>query len=212
VFEEKEGLLPFEEAKLYGHNATHALAAYLGALKGVRTIAELGQLSGVLEFLRAAFLNESGETLIRKYRGIDALFTGEGYEEYADDLLKRMLNPYLGDTVERVGRDPLRKLSWDDRLVGTVREALQQGVEPRRFAAGVAAALATLEPSFLLTDAPAIDRLKQLWADASPVESEAERLITLVLRSARLLRLWLRSEATDLEHFFCGIGAFWGHP
>jgi mannitol-1-phosphate/altronate dehydrogenase len=35
VFEEKPDLLPFEEAKLFGHNATHALAAYLAALAGV---------------------------------------------------------------------------------------------------------------------------------------------------------------------------------
>src|SRR5262245_41940301 len=34
VFEEKPDLLPFEEAKLYGHNAVHAAAAYLGALAG----------------------------------------------------------------------------------------------------------------------------------------------------------------------------------
>ncbi len=29
VFEEKEDLLPFEEAKLYGHNAVHSLLGYL---------------------------------------------------------------------------------------------------------------------------------------------------------------------------------------
>ena len=34
IFEEKDNLLPFEEAKLYGHNATHALAAYVGACPG----------------------------------------------------------------------------------------------------------------------------------------------------------------------------------
>jgi len=210
VFEEKDDLLPFEEAKLYGHNATHALAAYLGALKGVRTIAELERLPGILRFLRAAFINESGETLIRKHRGIDSLFTEDGYADYADDLLRRMLNPFLGDTVERVGRDPLRKLGWDDRLVGTVREALQQGVEPKRYAAGVSAALATLEPSFLSADSPAIDRLKQLWVDASPAELEASRVTDLVLDSARLLRLWLRSEVTDFERFFVGVEAFRG--
>ena len=45
VFEEKDHLLPFEEAKLYGHNATHALAAYIGAVRGVTQIAELKRLA-----------------------------------------------------------------------------------------------------------------------------------------------------------------------
>ena len=43
VFEEKKDLLPFEEAKLYGQKATHALAANLGALKGIRFIADLNR-------------------------------------------------------------------------------------------------------------------------------------------------------------------------
>jgi mannitol-1-phosphate 5-dehydrogenase len=75
VFEEKADLLPFEEAKLYGHNATHALAAYLGAIRGVEYIADLRNMPGMLSFLRAAFIQESGEALIRKHAGIDPLFT-----------------------------------------------------------------------------------------------------------------------------------------
>ncbi|HBG25642.1 MAG: hypothetical protein A2Y10_16010 [Planctomycetes bacterium GWF2_41_51] len=38
VFTEKEDLLLFEEAKLYGHNAIHALLAYLGAQKGTKKL------------------------------------------------------------------------------------------------------------------------------------------------------------------------------
>jgi hypothetical protein len=34
VFEEKDDLLPFEEAKLYGHNAVHALLGSLARLRG----------------------------------------------------------------------------------------------------------------------------------------------------------------------------------
>jgi len=121
VFEEKEDLLPFEEAKLYGHNATHALAAYIGSITGAARIADLQQTPGALPFLRAAFLEESGPALIKKRAGIDPLFTEAGYRHYADDLLARMVNPFLRDTVERVGRDPHRKLGWNDRLIGTIR-------------------------------------------------------------------------------------------
>jgi mannitol-1-phosphate 5-dehydrogenase len=127
AFEEKDDLTPFEEAKLYGHNATHALAAYLGHLLGATHIAELQHLPGVLPFLRAAALEESGAALLKRHAGADAMFTPEGYREFTEELISRMFNPYLRDTVERVGRDPARKLGWDDRLVGTMRLCLRRG-------------------------------------------------------------------------------------
>jgi mannitol-1-phosphate 5-dehydrogenase len=107
----KEDLLPFEEAKLYGHNATHALAAYVGSLRGLEQMAELRQFPDLLRFLRAAFVQESGEALTRKHAGKDRVFTREGFRYYAEDLLKRMTNPHLRDTVERVGRDRSESLA-----------------------------------------------------------------------------------------------------
>ena len=41
-------------------------------------------------------------------------------------------------------RDPRRKLGLDDRLVGTMRVALEQGIEPKRYALGAAAAVELL--------------------------------------------------------------------
>ena len=41
VFIEKDDLLPFEEAKLYGHNAIHALLGFIGTLKGYAKMPEL---------------------------------------------------------------------------------------------------------------------------------------------------------------------------
>jgi mannitol-1-phosphate/altronate dehydrogenase len=204
AFEEKADLLPFEEAKLYGHNATHALAAYVGAVRGVQRIADLPGVAGVLPFLRAAFIEESGEALIRKHAGVDPLFTPEGYRAYADDLLARMTNPYLQDTAERVGRDPQRKLGWDDRLIGTLRVALRQGVAPRRYALGAAAALAVLDESVLDTqgDAPLADRLTPLWAGASPDPHEKESVLALVEEGRRRLRRWREVGWPDLERFF----------
>jgi len=142
VFVEKDDLIPFEEAKLYGHNAVHALLAYLGALKGYRMMSELKEDRRLIDIAKAAFLNESGAALTRKYADLnDALFTEQGYREYAEDLLARMTNPFLGDTVSRAGRDPLRKLAYDDRIFGTMRLALEYGIEPVNMALGAAAAI-----------------------------------------------------------------------
>jgi mannitol-1-phosphate 5-dehydrogenase len=202
VFEEKQDLLPFEEAKLYGHNATHALAAYMGGLAGAQRIADLNTMPGALAFLRAAFLEESGEALVRKHAGVDPLFTREGFAHYAGDLLARMTNPYLLDTVERVGRDPARKLGWNDRLVGTMRVALDWGVEPRRYACGAAAALAALDRSILEQAYPARALLVPLWRDASPAQSELDAVLDRIEAGLHQLRAWYGSRLRDPEHLF----------
>jgi mannitol-1-phosphate 5-dehydrogenase len=199
AFVEKEDLLPFEEAKLYGHNATHALAAYLASLRGLGRIADLRQTPDLLGFIRAAFLEESGESLIRKHAGKDRLFTPEGYREYADDLLARMTNPHLQDSVERVGRDPHRKLGWDDRLVGTLRLALQQNVVPRRYALGAAAALATLDPSFLQTDMPACALLAPLWGNETVETKEAQEVLRLIEDAKHRLKQWRDSGFREIS-------------
>ncbi len=135
VFIEKDDLLPFEEAKLYGHNAIHAMLAYLGAAKGYTKMTELKGDQAVMKVARDAFLNESGTALIKKYADLgDELFTPAGYRAYADDLLERMTNPYLADTIARAGRDVKRKLGLNDRIFGTMSLALSQGLEPKNMA------------------------------------------------------------------------------
>jgi len=190
VFLEKEDLLPFEEAKLFGHNATHALAAYLAMVAGKRYIAELKH-SAIFSFLREAFIEESGGALVRKYQGVDPLFTPDGYRDYVDDLLERMTNPFLKDTAERVGRDPERKLGWDDRLIGTIRLALDQRIEPRRYAVGAAAALTIVDPS-LWQDHPerCADVLKQFWGEHPRKAEEEAAVLQSISRAFTPLCRW----------------------
>ncbi|MBE0690922.1 MAG: hypothetical protein IH587_12460 [Anaerolineae bacterium] len=198
VFEEKADLLPFEEAKLYGHNATHALAAYLGNLCGVSFISELREIPGALAFLREAFLEESGAALIKKYTHSDPLFTDAGYTAYADDLLTRMMNPYLRDSTERVGRDPTRKLGWNDRLIGTMRLARAQNIVPRRFALGAAAALAMLDQQNIEARIPIEPALTAIWHDANPDRAEAAIMLKLIEGARNHLRSAMSGESSQL--------------
>ncbi len=191
IFIEKDDLLPFAEAKLYGHNATHALAAYLGALLGLRFIAELAERRDVMAVLRRAFVDESGAALCRKYAGYDPLFTPAGYTAYAEDLLARMTNPHLHDTVARVGRDPRRKLGWDDRLIGTMRLAWSQGIVPRSYAVGAAAALAVLDPTALMDAVVAADHLRSIW-HGQTLTPEHETMLALVEQGRQTLLSWSR--------------------
>ena len=206
VFREKEDLLPFEEAKLYGHNAIHALIGYLAELRGHLTVAEAGRDAWIMGVARRAFIEESGAALVRRHAGVgDPLFTPAGYAEYADDLLERMVNPNLNDLVERVGRDHTRKLGIEDRLYGTLALALEAGIEPRNLALGAAAGVVSMirrraapagvslpDSEEALDEASLGELLRALWGQSGQALAQAagaERLVALTAEALRRLRV-----------------------
>jgi len=193
VLQPVDDLAPFAAAKLFGHNATHALAAYLGRLVGLRLMADFTTVPGAMAFLRAAFLDESGRALVRRYGAADPLFTPLGFEGFADDLLVRMVNPYLADTIDRAARDPVRKLGWDDRLIGTIRLGRDEGVPMPSYAMGAAAALADLNPEVMTIEPGAVEQLlRSCWPDGTD-SWESQSVVQLVQQGLRDLRLWLAS-------------------
>lgn len=177
----KNNLRPFEEAKLYGHNATHALIGYLGNAKGYITISEALADKNLMGIARDAFLNESGIPLIAKHAGVDQLFSSVEFTKYVDNLLERMSSKYLNDLVERIIRDPKRKLGWDDRLIGTMRLALKAGVQPMHFAQGAVAALKSYKPDIKLEEVE--NELCILWNNPNNEGNEVNNVIELILNA-----------------------------
>jgi mannitol-1-phosphate 5-dehydrogenase len=173
VFDSKPDLVPFAEAKLYGHNAGHALAAYLARLLGFTWMHQLRERADLLTVVVEAMANESGTPLARRHAGVDPLFAPGGFRAHARDLVERMVNPFVRDTVARVGRDPARKLGWNDRLIGAMRLALEAGIEPRRYAWGAAAALDALGVSA----EEASGRLLDIWRPAAPLPEHSSALL-----------------------------------
>jgi mannitol-1-phosphate 5-dehydrogenase len=192
VFEEKDDLLPFEEAKLYGHNAVHALLGSLARLRGYTTMSQIRGDAQLLSLGRWAFQRESGAALIAKHgKTGDPLFTVRGFEAYADDLLQRMTNPFLHDKVERIIRDPRRKLGWNDRFFGTMRLALGCGITPTAMALGAAAATVfamELEPGSAGTPR---EFLQGLWG-AEAGGKEREKSLAMVDEAVPKLAEWRR--------------------
>ncbi|MFM1921819.1 MAG: mannitol-phosphate 5-dehydrogenase [Candidatus Hydrogenedentota bacterium] len=190
VFEEKPDLLPFEEAKLYGHNAIHAMGGYLASLLDMTTFDQLTSRPDLMALLRDAFVEESGAALVTKYAGKDALFTRDGFAFYADDLLQRMTNPYLGDAIERVTRDTARKLGWDDRLIGAMRVARSQGFTPTRLALGAAAALCTIDTGFAARPEDGTSWLRQHFPSEIRDAIECQQILHTVGDALKKIDAW----------------------
>jgi len=123
------------ERKLFLHNLGHAAAAYQGFLRGHRFIHAAVADSAVLAVTRGA-MAESERALCARHP-----FDPAELRAHTEDLLARFANPLLRDTVARVGRDPLRKLRRDDRLVGAALLALEHGIAPANIAHAIVAAL-----------------------------------------------------------------------
>ncbi|BAB07570.1 mannitol-1-phosphate 5-dehydrogenase [Halalkalibacterium halodurans] len=131
-----EDLTPYIERKLFTVNTGHAMVAYLGFQKGLMTIKEAISDQTIAEKTRQALAETKG-LLVHKYN-----FSPEAHDEYIEKIFKRYNNPYLSDRVERVGRNPIRKLGYNERLVKPARQLLDLGHQPTALLAGIQAAFA----------------------------------------------------------------------
>ncbi len=166
----KKDLYPFEEAKLYGHNAIHFLLGCFGKQAGKEYMSEMRSMTEIMEKGRAAFINECGAALCKKWKGVDELFTSAGFTAYAENLLERMTNPFLQDAVSRITRDLPRKLSWDDRVIGTIRVVMGQGIDALILREG---ALLAISEEFGTDEDEAKCGLQALWHGAPEAEQKA---------------------------------------
>ncbi|HEY6909535.1 MAG TPA: hypothetical protein VI356_09210 [Myxococcales bacterium] len=124
--------------KLYTFSAGHASAAYLGALKGYHYVHSAIRDPEIRAAVLAA-MEEGQRGLLQRYGPELA-----GGRAELEEIIARFENAELDDPVSRVGRDPLRKLGPEDRLVGAAKLAAEAGVQPRRLALVAAAAMCFL--------------------------------------------------------------------
>ena len=107
---------------------------------------------------------ESGAVLIKRY-GFDA----DKHAAYIQKILGRFENPYLKDDVERVGRQPLRKLSAGDRLIKPLLGTLEYSLPHKNLIQGIAGAM-----HFRSEDDPQAQELAALIADKGPQAALAQ--------------------------------------
>ncbi|WP_333013856.1 mannitol-1-phosphate 5-dehydrogenase [Vibrio vulnificus] len=133
--EKTHNLMAFVERKLFTLNTGHCITAYLGCLQGHRTIREAIENPAIRDQVKQAMI-ESGEVLIRRYG-----FDREMHQAYIEKILARFANPFLVDEVDRVGRQPIRKLGMNDRLIKPLLGTIEFGTANQHLLKGIAAAL-----------------------------------------------------------------------
>ncbi|NDL64684.1 mannitol-1-phosphate 5-dehydrogenase [Acerihabitans arboris] len=130
-----DNLMAFVERKLFTLNTGHAITAYLGQHAGHKTIRDAILDPAIRQVVKGA-MEESGAVLINRYG-----FEAPKHAAYINKILQRFENPYLHDDVERVGRQPLRKLSAGDRLIKPLRGTMEYGLRHDNLLKGIAAAM-----------------------------------------------------------------------
>ncbi len=142
----------FIQRKLFMHNMSHATCAYLGYQRGYEYIYQAINDNDV-KYLAYKALTQSA-LAISKENGVEI----DGLLAHAENLLFRFKNVALADTVERVGKDTIRKLSSNDRLIGAINLAEKHNLPCASICVSVAAAM--------LFKPEADDRSKEVYAFA----------------------------------------------
>jgi mannitol-1-phosphate 5-dehydrogenase len=152
-----DDLAPYIERKLFTVNTGHATTAYHGFMAGATSIAEAIGMPAVLAEVRAV-LAETKELLVARHE-----FAPEVQQDYIETNLARFANEELTDTVERVGRQPLRKLSRHERFVGPAAQLAEHGLAADALVRAMGASL-----HFDVPDDPQSIEMRQLLGSLSP--------------------------------------------
>lgn len=129
-----DDLTAYLERKLFTLNGPNAVTAYMGYLKGYKTINEALTDTEIYETV-CGMMEECSEMLQLRHG-----FSENEMREYIKLLLARFKNPYIIDDVERVAREPIRKLSPNDRIIAPMNYAHGYGINTPYYYKGLAAA------------------------------------------------------------------------
>jgi mannitol-1-phosphate 5-dehydrogenase len=120
--------------KLFTYNAINALIAYAGHLKGYTLLSDAANDPELVRLARTAS-DEAGKALCETYG-----FDPEDQHQFAEAAIAKYQKREIVDPLERNARDPVRKLSRNDRLVGPACLAFKCGIPPVALSFAIAAA------------------------------------------------------------------------
>lgn len=128
-------LSAFIERKLFTLNGPNAVTGSLGYLRGYETVKEALEDEEIFKVVYG-MMEECGAMLEKRHG-----FTAGEMKEYREALVSRFLNPYIVDKLTRVVREPIRKLSPNDRIIAPMNYAHAHGIETPNYYTGIASLL-----------------------------------------------------------------------
>ena len=150
-----DDLSAYLERKLFTLNGPNAVTACYGYLKGYTTIKESLEDREIYDVVWG-MMEECGAMLEKRHG-----FTAEQMLAYRTKLMQRFLNPYIIDSVIRVAREPIRKLSPNDRIIAPLNHAREYGIDTPSYYTGIASVLLYNNPQ----DAQSV-QLQKLISDS----------------------------------------------
>lgn len=130
--EKTNNLEPFFTRKLFLLNGSHSIIGYMGTHRSIKFVHEALEDSEIRRVLGGSLV-EGSSGLSHKYG-----FDGTELKSYVDNILNRFSNLELMDRVERLVRDPIRKLQRSERLIGPMILAKESGLFPHNLCEAVA--------------------------------------------------------------------------
>ncbi len=107
--------------KLHTNNMGHAILGYCGLKKGYKDTVAAANDPEILSYLKDC-LREAGDMLIREYG-----FSEQEMASHLEELIGRYT--CMKDDLERLTREPVRKLGNGERIVGTIKKCLKNSVD-----------------------------------------------------------------------------------
>ena len=131
-----DDLAMYLKRKIYMVNCAHALTSYMGFVKGYATVQEALKDPVILEEVKKAVM-ESAAALEKTFG-----FEHEKLVEYMDTMIiGRFTKPGMSDPIARVAREPIRKISANDRIMGPAIRCEELGLDNTYLLKGCACAL-----------------------------------------------------------------------
>ena len=127
-----ENLDKYIERKLFIVNGGHAWAGYMGHVYGYKTMQEVFSNENLVDLIKEVML-EAANLIAVKYN-----FEMTELEDYVDFVINRFKTPGITDYISRVSRNPIRKVSADERLVGPCIQCEERNLKNDRLIEGIA--------------------------------------------------------------------------
>jgi fructuronate reductase len=193
---------PFELMKLRILNGSHSALAYLGALRGHRTIAD-AVADERLHAIAATLIHDDVIPTLSPPDGIDLT-------AYGERVLARYTNPGLRHTTVQIAMDGSQKLP--QRLIASAAVAIAGGRRPRALTLGVAAWMAYVALGHdtsgrpLPLDDPMADRLSQVrgTGDAAAVVHTLLGIKSVFGSELPEIDWWRRDLESDVRDLLAG--------